>query len=814
MQQDLRRSINLYSAENHVAVAGGSPARSTGGGTEHLMLQRNGLQTDRTRAPLSGEARGDQAEGGGIGELVDSAIAFLRRQYMVIILTALLAMAACMVYLRITPPTYTAQVQILLASSRAQFVQQQSLLAEPAFDFTQIETQLQIIKSRAIAVAVINQLKLADDPDFNGSGPSLSSLLQRVRAWVSPPPKDQQSDAPGQPAEDVIAAFLGRLSATRVSISNVIEISFNSSNAKRAAEIANAIATAYIADQLNAKFEANRSATNWLQERLRDLGEQALTAERAVSAYKSQNNIVSSGGKPIDEQQVTDVNSRLVAARAQTSDALAKLNRYEAILRANSESSSSIGTLDSSGSDALSNPIINSLRQQYLELARRASEYSTRFGRDHLAVINLRTRMQDLRASILDEVRRLAETSRGEFEIATQRQQEIEKQLTEAVFQSRSSNSAELTIRDLDSRAKGLRSLYETFLQRYMGSVQQETFPISETRVIYPASPPQSKSKPKTNLVLALGVVGGLAIGIALGLLRDVMDRVFRTSAQIEGALELPCLSLVPLLRAPNPPKPTSGSYQADEDLRQRTVSTTPAIHRSVIDMPLSRFAEAIRSIKVAIDLNPTKTSNQVIGITSALPNEGKTTIAASLAQLIGHSGKSVIIVDCDLRNPSLSASLAPNAAMGIIEIINGNRSIEETVWRDPETNLVFLPAVRRGPLIHTSEILSAEAMRGLFDRLRATYDYIIVDLPPLAPLVDVRVTLPFIDCFILVVEWGRSKIDVVQHALHTAPNIHGCMIGTVFNKTDIKAMIRYDTYRSDYYSDNHYANYGFSDAG
>jgi succinoglycan biosynthesis transport protein ExoP len=777
------------------------------------MLQRNVLQ-DEPRAPLSGAARSAQAEGDGIGELVNFALGFLRRQYAVIILTGALAMAASMVYLRITPPTYSAKVQVLLENSKAQFVQQQSLVAEPVFDFNQIETQLQILQSRTIAVAVINQLKLADDPDLNGSGPSMSSWSHRVRAWVSPPPKDQQSDAPGQSGEDLIEAFLDRLSAKRIGLSNVIEISYNSSSPKRAAEIANAIASAYIADQLNAKFEANRSATSWLQERLRDLGEQALTAERAVSAYKSQNNIVSSGGKPIDEQQVTDLNSRLVAARAQTSDALAKLNRYEAILRTNSESASPIGTLDAGGSDALSSPIINGLRQQYLELARRVSEWSARFGRDHLAVINLRTRMQDLRTSILDEVKRLAETSRGEFEVAKQRRQEIEKQLTEAVSQSRSSNSAELTIRELDSRAKGLRNLYETFLQRYMGSVQQGTFPISETRVIYPASPPQSKSKPKTTLVMALGVIGGLALGIGLGLLRDLMDRVFRTSAQIEGALELPCLSLVPLLRGLKPPKQTTRSQQADEDLRRRFISTHSAIHHSVIGMPLSRFTEAIRSIKLAIDLTPNKTSNQVIGITSALPNEGKTTIAATLAQLIGHSGKKVIIVDCDLRNPSLSASLAPNAAMGIMEVINGTRSLEETVWRDPKTNLVFLPAVRRGPLIHTSEILSAEAMCKLFDRLRATYDYIIVDLPPLAPLVDVRVTSPLIDCFILVVEWGRTKIDVVQHALHTAPNIYECLIGAVLNKTDIKAMIRYDTYRSDYYSDNHYARYGVSDSG
>jgi Mrp family chromosome partitioning ATPase len=104
--------------------------------------------------------------------------------------------------------------------------------------------------------------------------------------------------------------------------------------------------------------------------------------------------------------------------------------------------------------------------------------------------------------------------------------------------------------------------------------------------------------------------------------------------------------------------------------------------------------------------------------------------------------------------------------------------------------------------------------MRGLFDRLRGTYDYVIVDLPPLAPLVDVRVTSPYIDCFVLVVEWGRTKIDVVQHALHTAPNIYECMIGAVLNKTDIKAMTHYDANRSDYYSDKHYVRYGISEPG
>ncbi|CAH1669179.1 Protein tyrosine kinase [Hyphomicrobiales bacterium] len=773
------------------------------------MLHSNMSQTDRSHATIVG-APGEGE--GGIGVLVDFALSFLRRQYVIIIFATTIALGLSVVYLRITPPTYSAQVRILLGNPKAQFFQQQSLLAEPVFDLNQLETQIQLIRSSAIATAVIKQLKLFDDPDFNSPPFSLAAILQKIRAWISPPPKQPDNRTTDQMTESLIGAFQGRLQANRVSFSNVVEISFSSSSAARAAEIANAVANAYIADQLNARFETNRSATAWLQERLRDLNEQALTAERAVNAYRVQNNIVSSGGTLIDEQKITDLNSRLVAARAQTADAQNRLNNYTTVLRSSSDGSNAIGALGAAGPDTLASPIINNLRQQYLELVRRESEWAARFGRNHLAVINLRTRMRDLHGSILDEVRRLAEVSRSDYESARQRQQEIERQLNEAVSLSRTTNTAEITLRELETRAKNFRSLYDNFLQRYTGSVQQETFPISDARVIYPAMPPDSKSKPKTPLILALGIFGGLGLGIGLGLLRDAMDRVFRTSAQLEAALHLHCLSMVPRWHAPKRPPP-SEIRQPDEDPHRQTLSVQPSVNWAVIDMPLSRFAEAIRAIKLGIDLSPADSSSKVIGITSTVPNEGKTTIAASLAQLIGHSGKSVIVVDCDLRNPSLSASLAPNATAGIVEVIHGRRSLDETVWQHPKTGLAFLPAVRRGPLLHTSEILSADATQKLFARLRAAYDYVIVDLPPLSPVVDVRVTGALIDGFILVVEWGRTKTDVVQHALHTAPNIYERMIGAVLNKTDIRAMKRYNSYLSDYYSDNHYARYSESDS-
>jgi Mrp family chromosome partitioning ATPase len=152
---------------------------------------------------------------------------------------------------------------------------------------------------------------------------------------------------------------------------------------------------------------------------------------------------------------------------------------------------------------------------------------------------------------------------------------------------------------------------------------------------------------------------------------------------------------------------------------------------------------------------------------------------------------------------------LAPTANAGLVEVTSGRCSLEDAVFTDPKTNLALLPTVKNSPLFHTSEILSAAATRQLFDRLRAAYDYIVVDLPPLAPIVDVRATTPLIDCFILAVEWARTRTDVVQHALHTAPNLHEALVGAVLNKTDMHAIRRYDNYHSDYYNNKHFSRYG-----
>jgi len=232
----------------------------------------------------------------------------------------------------------------------------------------------------------------------------------------------------------------------------------------------------------------------------------------------------------------------------------------------------------------------------------------------------------------------------------------------------------------------------------------------------------------------------------------------------------------------------------------------------SVVDQPFSRFAESIRAIKLAGELNGSMKSIKVMGITSSLPNEGKSTLAASLGFVTAQAGGRVILVDCDLRNPSLTGTLAPHAEFGFVDVISGRKLLEEVVWVEPSTNLVFLPTVGTSQLSTSSDILAGSATRAFFQDLRQRYDYIIVDLSPIAPVIDVRATTQFVDSFVFVIEWGRTKIDVVRHALSEARGVQQNLLGVVLNKASIRKLSRFERHKQEWYHNKRYARYGASD--
>ena len=218
--------------------------------------------------------------------------------------------------------------------------------------------------------------------------------------------------------------------------------------------------------------------------------------------------------------------------------------------------------------------------------------------------------------------------------------------------------------------------------------------------------------------------------------------------------------------------------------------------------LPLSRFAESIRAIKLAVDLSLVHES-KIIGVTSALPHEGKSTVSINIASTMAQAGARVILLDGDLRNPSLSRRLAPRAKLGIVDVILGKASLEDAVWTDPSTKLTFLPAMTPHYFqpSHSTELLASSLTGQFLERLRQSYDYVVFDLSPFVPVVDAHAALNFLDAHILVVEWGSTKIKVVERVLSEARNIRENLVGVVLNKVNMKKVHRYENHMGDYHN-------------
>jgi succinoglycan biosynthesis transport protein ExoP len=308
-----------------------------------------------------------------------------------------------------------------------------------------------------------------------------------------------------------------------------------------------------------------------------------------------------------------------------------------------------------------------------------------------------------------------------------------------------------------------------------------------------------------------VAAAGGVIVGSGLGLLRDIADRVFRTSDQVASILHTDCIAVVPKVKGPVTLRPCQPRIDY-AGLEHRIIKRDQSMFWAVIDAPISRFAESIRAIKIAADLNGSVNGSNVLAFTASLPNEGKSTIAMALAQSIADVGGRVVVLDADLRNPGLSRKLIPEAKVGLLEVLANRVRLEDALCVDPDTRLAFLPAVVNERMAHSSEVLASADTKILLEQLRLSYQYIIIDLPPLAPVVDVRGMTHLVDSFVFVIEWGRTKIDVVERALRTAPGVYDNLLGVVLNKADLNLLGRYESHCRDYFFNQHYERYGYVD--
>lgn len=720
-----------------------------------------------------------------------SYLEIVRRQFPMMLTIVSACLIVVLLYLFTAAPQFTSTGSMVIDTRKVQLFQQQSVLGDIAVDSATVETQVEILKSENISLAVIRDLRLIEDPEFVGS---LGGVLGSVVDFLSTLFSNGNAPSEFELTRKALERFEKNRTIKRIGLTYVMEIGFTSKDPSKAAKIVNAIADAYIVDQLEAKYQATRRASVWLQDRIKELRTQASAAQKAVVDFKTANNIVDTGGRLMNEQQLAEVNSQLILAHAATAEAKARLDRMNEILKQDIP--------DANVADALKNDTIVKLRGQYVDMASKESIWSAKYGSEHLAAVNLRKQMAEIKKNIQDELRRIQESYKSEYDIAVTREESIKSSLANVVSESQLTNQAQVQLRELDSNAQSYQAMYDNFLQRYMESVQQQSFPITEARVISAATTPLVKSSPKALIFLPAALLGGLLLSFGAAMAREYSDKVFRTTGQVENVLGTNCIAILPSL-------PGGGTQSSIGKLARRE-SPQPNLLRYVIDNPLSRFAEAVRSLKVAVDLNSIVRENRVLATTSTLPNEGKSTLSTNLAQLMAHGGARVILVDADLRNPSLSRTLVPDSKLGLVDVVAQKAQLEDALVVDPETRLSILPAGTTSKLLHTNEILASKAMHALITQLRSKFDYVVLDMPPMAPVVDVRVTSSFVDSYVFVVEWGKTKIDVVRHNLRSSPELQDKLLGVVLNKADTKLLARYESYHGRYYYQKYYARYGY----
>ena len=392
------------------------------------------------------------------------------------------------------------------------------------------------------------------------------------------------------------------------------------------------------------------------------------------------------------------------------------------------------------------------------------------------------------------------------------------------------------TIEELDSTAQTYRRIYESYLTAYTESVQKQSYPITNARIITEATRPLGKSHPKTKLILAFGALLGAFAGIGIAFFRHSIDRGIWGPRQIREEAGVECLASIPSLAEPKSSalsqlmfgtaamggmlkavanKPSSAIDGGGKTLLNAAVSLAGRAfsgkkapvdqHRegmldAVVTMPFSGFCHGIKTLKTAIGIASRTRQIRCIALTSALPNEGKTTICANLASLFAISGASTLLIDGDLRNASLTRALAPEADYGLIDAISGSASPADCIVRANGAGVDLMPAFGSAQTPYSDELLGSDRARQLLQQLQTTYDIIILEMPPLTASLDGLAMGSLLDCTVLVAEYGKTPLPLLSEAIYLLRNAQVEILGVALNKVDIST-VRYGDVASNYMS-------------
>lgn len=734
---------------------------------------------------------------------IDAALATVRRQWRIVLAAVAVAGAIGLAFAATAVPIYSATATLLIDRNNSQVVEQLSTIGGVIEDEASILSQVEVLQSETIGLAVVDSLNLTENQEFRATRASfLSSVLGTIRSlvnvsqWFAPATKEAVVDD-GTLKRGLSDRLLQGLSVKRIGRTYALELTYNSTSPVLAAQIVNAVAAAYLVDKLNSKYEATRRASDWLSDRIAELRQRALDTDLAVQKFRAEHNLISTGNNGLlSDQQLAESNSALILAQSETARARARVQRIEHILATDD--------VDAVVTDILDSSVANDLRKKYLESSKVEAEITGRLGANHVQAVRLRNEMQEYRRLMFQEISRIAQSYKSDLEVSEAREKSLAETVAKATNISNSAGETQVQLRELQREAETYKNMYQTFLQRYQEAMQQQSFPVTEARVISKAVPPRTPSKPNKALILALFMIMGAAAGGGVAMFREFRDRFFRTGEQVRDVLGLEFLGNTPLV----PNKLATDTEPRGQD-GGPTVTRPTGVARYAVDHPLSSFAETLRSTRLAIDLGiAAKNGARVVGVVSALPSEGKSTISINLAQLLAAQGARVLLLDADIRNPGATRALARHATAGLLEVLLEGRSIREALVHDEKTRLAFLPTVVKQRVPHSSELLTSAQMHRLLAEASGAFDYIIVDLPPLGPVVDARAMAGRIDGFVFVTEWGKTARRAVRNTIENEVQIRKKCLGVILNKVDTEKLKLYRAYGSSEYYHSRYTRY------
>ncbi|NUS19267.1 MAG: polysaccharide biosynthesis tyrosine autokinase [Mesorhizobium sp.] len=737
---------------------------------------------------------------------VERLLGMAARQAKVVAVCAVIGLFLGVIYLQTTPKQYMSVASVLIDEGLNKVVDDISAASQTMQTDASLLSQIEILTSARLASVVVDKLKLDQNDAF--MNPPQSALAKGVgflRGVVGYFRGSSADDIPGMQNVDeatrqamiktathdyAVLKLQSEVLAQRNGRSYVISIGYQAADPALATAITKAYADAYLADQLNASFDATERAALWLQGRLAELRESSQQAAMAVEKFRAEHGLsANSDGQLLSDKQLADLNAQLIVAQADTARASARYQQYKAIVDSGSESAFNDSAI---GSDQPSSSVIIALKTRYLAIAKRLQDVETNFGKDHPQAVALTKEKADVSAQIFGQLKQLTESYRNDFEVAQARETALRDKISTAAGKSSIDNQSQVKLKELDQQAQALTTLYQTFLSRYEEASQQQSFPVGKVRIISDATMPLTASSPRTLRVLALSLVLGLMLGAGFGGLNEFNERFFRTGEDVRDRVGLKFLGYLPTIGGGRAKEAKADDLPVDGKVASLTAAEKRARMRVSIDAPASMFAETLRNAKIAFDVVMEDRGSRVIGVISVLPGEGKSTVAANLAGLLAANGAKTLLIDGDLRNPGLSRSLGMEAEQGLMEAVVNGQTWQSVGKVDRQTKLAIIPAVLRGQFSHTSELLGSAGMRRFIENAKETFEYIIVDLPPLGPVVDAKAFAPLVDSFVLVTEWGRTPRNMVRSMLESEPYIANKVIGAVLNKVDLKKLAKY----------------------